>query len=138
MRTLKYTLKRGEVWERLVIIKDRRTRRKRVPVEAAAAMRIPDLGDFYIPSLITSEGGVLLTMTPNNTEWLEDGTYEFDIVATVSRSALLTSTPLMETVVTKGTITVSSYDNITPMRIDSGPLEPLEQVPVDDVSDDDV
>jgi hypothetical protein len=70
---------------------------------------------------ITSEGGLLLTMTANNTEWLADGEYDWDLVATVSRSALLTSTPLAETVVVHGKLVVSTYNNLTPMDSDGVP-----------------
>ena len=118
---INYTVSRGEPWERLIIPKDRRTRRKRVPVEASASIKIGNTV-YILPSQITSEGGILLTMTPNNTEWLQDGEYLWDLVATVSRSALLTSTPLAETVVVHGTITVSTYDNLTPMDSDGQPV----------------
>ena len=117
---LNYRVSRGEPWERLLIPKDRRTRRKRVPVEASASVKIGST-IYIIPTEITSEGGILLTMTGNNTEWLEDGEYLWDVVATVSRSALLTSTPLAETVVVHGTLTVSTYDNLTPMDSDGVP-----------------
>ena len=117
---LNYTVDRGEPWERLIIPKDRRTRRKRVPVEADASVKIGDTV-YVLPVSITSEGGLLLTMTANNTEWLTDGEYDWDLVATVSRSALLTSTPLAETVVVHGKLVVSTYDNLTPMDSDGVP-----------------
>lgn len=120
MRNTDFKVDRGEHWERLILIKDRRTHRKRVPTEAAASIRIDGV-DYVIPTEITSEGGVLMTLTGNNTEWLADGTYNWDMVATVSRSALLTSTPLTEKVVAKGTLTVSTYANITPMDSDGNP-----------------
>ena len=123
---INYTVDRGEVWERLLILKDRRTRRKRVPVEAAASVLIDGV-KYVIPSEITSEGGVLLTMSAANTEWMEDGEYSWDMVATVSRSALLTSTPLTEALVVYGTLAVQTYDNITPMASD-GVTEALEIV----------
>lgn len=112
-----YTIERGEVWERLIILKDRRTRRKRVPVAAAATIKIGSTL-YQIPCEITSEGGIMLSMTPSNTEWLADGEYDWDLVATVSRSALLTSTPLMQTVAVYGKLTVSTYDNLTPLDSD--------------------
>lgn len=117
MRTVDYKIKSGEDWERLVIIKDRRTHRKRVPTEAAASIRVDGV-DYVIPTEVTSEGGVKLYLTANNTEWLEAGEYLWDMVATVSKSALLTSTPLTETVTTSGTLTVTTYNNITPMDSD--------------------
>ena len=131
MTTLNYTIHRGETWERLVIIKDRRTRRKRVPTTAAASLRsVSTLGvatKHVIPVTITSEGGVLMSMSTGNTEWLAVGDYPWDMVVTVSRSALLTSTPLVETLLVRGTLSVLSYDNITPMASD-GVSVPLAAV----------
>ena len=59
-----------------------------------------------------------MTLTAAQTEWLPVGSHAWDAVVTVSTSALLTSTPLRETVVVKGTLTVTEYDNITPMDSD--------------------
>lgn len=112
-----YRVTRGEKWERLIILKDKRTRRKRVPTEAAASVLIEGV-KYVIPTEITAEGGVSLVLSANNTEWLTDGTYPWDLVVTASESALLTSTPLVEVVAVYGTLTVSTYDNITPMDSD--------------------
>ena len=112
-----YRIRRGEKWERLIILKDRRTRRKRVPTECAASVLIGDV-KYVIPTYITSEGGIELTLSATNTEWLSDGTYSWDLVVTVSESALLTSTPLVEVVAVYGTLSVDTYDNITPMESD--------------------
>lgn len=120
--TTDYNVQQGELWERLVIIKDRRTRRKRVPTEAAATVRIAlggvTDGDYVIPVEITSEGGVLMQILPVSTKWLPVGTHNWDMVCTVSRAALLTSTPTEEKVVVKGTLTVTAMGNITPMDVD--------------------
>lgn len=121
-----YTVKRGEVWERLILLKDRRTRRKRVPVEAQATILI-DGTKYVIPTEITFEGGVKLVMSSLNTEWLEDGVYPWDMAVIVSRSAALTSTPLAQTIAVYGTITVRTYDNITPLLSDNEP-EALEEL----------
>lgn len=112
-----YTVDRGELWERLVVLKDRRTHRKRVPTEVAASVKVGDTV-YVLPTEITSEGAVLLTMSAENTEWLPAGTYDWDMVATVSRSALLTSTPLSEMLVVYGSLTVQTFDNLTPMDSD--------------------
>ena len=126
-QTLNYSIKRGEVWERLVMIKDRRTRRVRKPTAAAASVLISGVA-YTIPCSITSEGGVLLEMTPEQTKWLVAGTYPWDAVATVSRSQRFTQTPASETVILSGTLTVESYDAITPMAVDLVAPDPL--VPV--------
>lgn len=112
-----YTVDRGEIWERLIVPKDRRTHRKRVPTEAAASVKIGDT-IYVLPTEITSEGCVLLKMSAENTEWLSDGEYDWDMVATISRSALLTSTPLSEMVVVYGKLKVQTYANLTPMDSD--------------------
>lgn len=127
MNTLDYSLQRGEVWERLVVIKDRRTRRVRTPVQVAASIDINGTA-YYLPSAVTAEGAVLLALSPQETKWLTDGTYTWDMVATISRSQAFTSTPLSEEVVLTGTITVSSYANITPMEVDD--LAPVALTPV--------
>jgi hypothetical protein len=118
---INYTVDRGEVWERLIIPKDRRTRRRRVPVEANASVKVGDT-IYILPCEITSEGGIQLSMTAGNTEWLADGEYDWDMTATISRSALLTSTPLVEMVIVYGKLTVSTYNNLTPMDSDGSPV----------------
>ena len=112
-----YTVDRGELWERLVVLKDRRTHRKRVPTEVSASVKVGDTV-YVLPSEVTSEGAVLLTMSAENTEWLPAGEYDWDMVATVSRSALLTSTPLSEMLVVYGKLNVETFDNLTPMDSD--------------------
>lgn len=119
-----YTIRRGEVFERLIIPKDQRTRRKRVPTAASATVRIPVNGvdtDYVLPVEVTSEGGVLISLTGNNTEWFAVGSYSWDMVITVSRSALLTSTPTAQTLSVAGTLTVVDDGNITPMDTDGVP-----------------
>jgi hypothetical protein len=125
-QVVNYQIERGELWERLVVIKDRRTHRKRVPTQATAVMTIADT-KYLIPSTVSSEGGVLLTLQPGNTEWLQDGEYPWDMEVIVSRSALLTSTPLQQTIAVRGILTVSTYDNIAPLDSDGVPvaLQPL-------------
>lgn len=122
-RTRNYTIQKGEVWERLIIIKDKRTHRKRVPTEADATVLVNSV-KYVIPVEITSEGGVLLSLTPGNTEWLGAGEYAWDMVAKVSRSALLTSTPITQLLVVKGTLTVEDQGNLTPLESD-GVTTPL-------------
>lgn len=122
-----YVVVRGEIWQRMIVIKDRRTHRKRVPSEAAATIKVGDV-KYVIPTEVTSEGAVLMKLTAKNTEWLAEGEYSWDLVATVSRSALLL-TPissdgiepggeLSEMLIAQGTIEVVTYDNLTPMASD--------------------
>lgn len=120
-------IERGMVWDHLIIIKDRWSHRRRRPTECSAALRIEDgvnAGDYIIPSTVSWEGGVLLSMTAENTEWLEPGTYPYDVRAVISRSHFFryTSSDPAETIVVRGTITVSEYENITPMDSDGNPV----------------
>ncbi len=126
-QTINYSLQREAVWERLILIKDRRTRRVRKPTKAAACIKV-GLTSYYLPSAITTEGGLLLFLNPQQTKWLADGEYAWDGVATVSRSQSFTSQPDYEDVVFKGTITVSTYANITPLAVDTLPATPLQAV----------
>lgn len=126
-QTVNYTMQRGEVWERLIMLKDRRTRRVRKPTQVSACVLINDVS-YYLPSIVTSEGGVLLSLSPEQTKWFVDGTYTWDAVATVSRSQMFTAYPEAEQVVLNGTITVSSYANITPLEVDALSAVPLEAV----------
>ena len=77
---------------------------------------------YVLPSEVTSEGAILLKLSAGNTEWLADGAYDWDMVATVSRSALLTSTPLSEMLVAHGKLYVQTFDNLTPMASDGQPV----------------
>lgn len=116
-----YTVDRGEIWERLIVPKDRRTHRNRVPTEVDASLKVGDVV-YILPAEITSEGAVMLSMSAENTEWLADGEYDWDMVATISRSALLTSTPLTEMVVVHGKLIVQTFDNMTPLASDGNPV----------------
>lgn len=116
-----YRITRGETWKRLIVIRDRRTRRRRVPTDAYAALRIDTgekAGDYYIPAVIIHEGAVELRLMPENTLWLPVGTFNWDLVAKVSRSPYFTSTTIDEVVVVKGALEVIEYDPITPMDTD--------------------
>lgn len=131
---MNYTIDRGEVWERSIVPKDKRTHRKRVPTAAAAyitagSIAAPTvLADYLIPTEITSDGSVHISMTAANTLSLPAGTWAWDMQITCSRSAMLTSTPLAEVLVVRGTITVRDVTSIAPFPA-SQTITPLELVP---------
>src|SRR5688500_13332475 len=106
---------RGEFFERLIIIKDRRTHRKRVPTAASAGMLISPTGQaaykLTIPTEINSEGGVLLAFDPQETYDIPEGEWPWDLVVTISTAPLFTSGNMVETRPVAGTITVTSYEN---------------------------
>lgn len=120
-QVLNYQIERGELWERLVVIKDRRTHRKRHPTEAKAVVLIDNV-KYTIPSTVSGEGGVLLSLSAKNTEWLVDGAYRWDMEIVVSRSASFLSGPTMQTIAVGGTLTVRTYDNLAPMLSDGNPI----------------
>jgi hypothetical protein len=122
---LKYTMKRGEKWRRLVVLKDRRTRRKRVPTSVSAGVLVDGVA-HVLPATITAEGAVRLDLTPAQTLFFEEGTYPFDVVAEVSNSPLFTSTIVSERLVLRGEIVVKNLNNIAPMGYDSLQPEPLD------------
>ena len=129
-KTTRYHINRGEVWERLIVVKDSWTHRVRKP-ESAAATMLYEGKKYIIPHELTWEGGILLSMSEFNTEWLKDGTYPFDVVATISRSNYMYKGDPNETkVVSKGTLKVSTYENISPMPSDTMAVQPLEELPL--------
>ena len=70
-------------------------------------------------------------MNDFNTEWLKDGTYPFDVVATIIRSNYMYKGDPNETkVVSKGTLKVTTYENISPMPSDTMAAQPLEELPL--------
>lgn len=110
--TLKYTLTRGVLWERLVVIKNRRTRRI-LKVEEARCMVQAGATKINIPVTITNEGGIMLRLEPDATWDLPNGELAFDVAAPV-RGYWMT--------VAQGTITVSTLDTVTP----SGDAQDME------------
>jgi hypothetical protein len=52
---------------------------------------------------------------------MPDGAWPYDIEAKISRSPLFTSSPLTETVFMKGTLYVSTYNNLSPLLSDDAP-----------------
>lgn len=125
-RVQDYHIERGEAFDRLIIIKDRRTHRRRVPTEAKAVVLMDGI-KYYLPQYITSEGGIMLSLTVYQTEWMTPGEWPFDVEAKISRSPMLTSTPLVETIAVKGTLFVSTYSNLSPLLSD-GVMTPLQVV----------
>lgn len=103
--SLKYTLTKGMLWERLVVVKNRRTRRV-LKVESAQCYVQAGASKISIPVTITAEGGIMLRLEPDATFDLPEGELRFDIVAPVRD---------YQQVVAQGTITVSALDTITPL-----------------------
>lgn len=105
--TLSYTMQRGTEFERLVIVKNRRTRRVVYPDTARCVVQLTG-STKEIPVTISSEGGIKLYLSPADTADFPVGTYNFDITAPVDDGYW--------NVVAKGTIEVTNLGNIAPLE----------------------
>jgi hypothetical protein len=82
---VKYTATQGIDWDRLVVVKDRRTRRVIRPIECWARIKTGDMTVAPIRTLVTSEGAILLSLTAEETKSLPVGELEFDVIAKHSK-----------------------------------------------------
>lgn len=106
-RTLNYTLIRGLPWERLIIIKNKYTHHLQNPTDARSYVKTGDLTIFELTASITTEKGINLSLTAEETQDLPLGDLSYDVIATING---------IQMPVSKGTITVSALDNITPLE----------------------
>lgn len=110
-----YTLTKGVPWERLVVVKDRRTRRLVAVTEARGAIKTSELTRKEFNINITNKGEILLYLTEDETRELPAGQLEFDVIATCTRMRYY---PGQASTVTQkivsGTIDVSENITITP------------------------
>ena len=125
-----YNAIQGIPWERLVMVRDRRTHRIIRPLECWARIKTGPISVAPLTTTITTEGGILLQLTGADTQDLPVGVLEFDVMAKTSRKQSLVygslttypSTYLGETitqVVAQGTITVSALNSITSLEEES-------------------
>ena len=104
-----WTLPPGQPWERLVMIKDKRTRRPQKLTEARAIMRLvsnPSV-TYDIPITISFEGGASMCIPYQDTLELDAGTWEWDLVVDYRG---------YNEPVAQGKIEVLALDNITPLE----------------------
>lgn len=106
-KTVNYTAVRGLPFERLLIVKDRRTHRLFKPTDARAYIKTGDFTVAEITCTITTERGINLSLTAEETQDLPLGDLQYDVLATVND---------VQQKITQGTITVSALDNITPLE----------------------
>jgi hypothetical protein len=105
--TINYTLTRGLPWERLIIIKERRTHRLIAPTDTRAYVKTGDLTVAELTTTITTERGIELSLTAEETQDLPLGELKYDVIATVRG---------VQRLVAQGTISVSALNNITPLE----------------------
>jgi hypothetical protein len=111
--TVNYNITRGLPWERLIILKDRRTHRQIKPTEARSFIQTTGLSKKELTVDLTSENGIMLSLSAEETQDLPLGELAYDVLATINE---------VQRPVAKGTIVVSALDNITPWE-DSQAME---------------
>lgn len=125
-----YNATQGIPFERLVIVRNRRTHRVVRPIECWGRIKTGDISVAPLTTEITAEGGILISLTAEQTKDLPVGDLEFDVMAkTYKRQSLVygsltTYGPLAsgETItqpVIKGIIKVSALDTVTSLEEDS-------------------
>lgn len=107
VQTINYTATRGLPWERLIIIKERFNHWLLKPTDARAYIRTGDITVAEITVTITSENGLLLSLTAEETQDLPLGNLSYDVFAVIGG---------VQRMVSRGTIEVSALDNITPLE----------------------
>ena len=112
-----YDIVRGLPWERLVIIKDRRSHRVIDPSAARAYIQTSTTSVMEVTAAVTGENGVALSLTAAQTKDLPTGELAYDVFATCRLYGAD-----VEKQVSKGLVNVSSIDRVTPEE-DSKALE---------------
>lgn len=114
---LSYNLTKGLPWQRLIIVRDRWSRRIQKPLDAWAVVKTSDIGRVPFTVNLTSEGGILLTLSEEETKDLPAGELQFDVVATLPKRAMFVGDVTTITgPVAEGSIMVSEMNNITPIQ----------------------
>lgn len=104
-----YELIRGLPWSRQLCVKSRRTHWRLVPKSCNAYIQVSTLRKKEITSEVIGNNNIRISLTADDTIDLPEGILAYDVWATVD--------DLYQPVV-KGTITVSTYANITPSEDD--------------------
>jgi len=110
--TIQYQLIRGLPWNRHICVKSKLTHYRVNITSPSAYVAISTTNKKQIQAEVTTEGIIKLSLDMDETNDLPTGNLDFDVWADVTIG-------LNETVyqpVAKGTITVSSYDNVTPLE----------------------
>lgn len=114
---LEYNATQGLPWQRLIIVRDNWTRRIQKPLDAWGVVKTSDLTNMPFTVNITSEGGILLSLTEEETKDLPVGELNFDVIATLPKRAMFNgdSTTITRPVA-EGIINVGALNNITPIE----------------------
>lgn len=104
-----YKLVRGLPWSRQLTVKSRRTHWRLAPEYCNAYIQVSALHKKEITSEVIGNNNIRISLTADETIDLPEGNLAYDVWATVDE--------LYQPIV-KGTITVSSYNSITPSEDD--------------------
>lgn len=111
--TVNYSITKGLPWERLIMVRDQRTHRTIQAYDAWGLIKTSETGRMPITVTITAEGGIMMSLSEEETKDLPVGNLEYDIIADLPRKG--STTPVTRPVV-KGTISVSALGTITPLE----------------------
>jgi len=112
-----YNLTKGLPWERLVVVKDRRTRRLVKVLDAWGVIKTSSIGRIELTVKLTSKGEILICLSEEETKDLPVGNLEFDVIATVQRRVIYEGQASTVTQpVVKGIISVSDIGTVTPLE----------------------
>jgi len=112
-----YSISKGLPWERLIIVKDKRTHRVIRPISARASVQTSTTGRKEMVTFITTEGGIMIALSEEDTADLPVGDLSYDVLATYARAAPYDgASDQITKPVAAGTITVTALNNITPLE----------------------
>ena len=84
VQAVNYSLTRGLPWERIIIVKDRLTHRVVKPTESSSFAKTGDLSKVQITTEVTTENGIKLSFTAEETQDLPLGDLQYDVLATIA------------------------------------------------------
>lgn len=114
---LSYNATKGLPWQRLIIVRDNWTRRVQKPLDAWGVVKTSSISKMPFTVTITSEGGILLSLSEEETKDLPAGELDFDVVAVLPKKAMFPGDATTVTrPVAEGVISVSELGNITPIE----------------------
>jgi hypothetical protein len=112
-----YSISKGLPWERLIIVKDKRTHRVIRPISARASVQTSITGRKEMTTIITSEGGIMIALTEEDTADLPVGDLSYDVLATYARKAPYDgASDQITRPVAAGTLSVTALNNVTPLE----------------------
>jgi hypothetical protein len=103
---LKYHATRGLPWERLLMVKDKVSRRIIKPIDAWGVIKVDDVTQKEFATAITSEGGIVIYLSESDTQDLPAGDFDFDVVAVLPSRSLYAGNSNVTRPVAKGTLVV--------------------------------